>query len=101
MKRIVILGGGTGGTIAANRLRRVYGTGEAEIIVVDQDAEHVYQPGLLFVPFGRRTPVGSSGPAAGSCTPGSGSGRPGSTTSTCPPTRSISMTGPCSATTRW
>jgi sulfide:quinone oxidoreductase len=51
MKRIVILGGGTGGTIAANRLRHVYGTGEAEIIVIDRDDNHVYQPGLLFVPF--------------------------------------------------
>jgi NADH dehydrogenase FAD-containing subunit len=29
MKRIVILGGGTGGTIAANRLGRVYSAGEA------------------------------------------------------------------------
>jgi sulfide:quinone oxidoreductase len=56
MRRIVILGGGTGGTIAANRLRRVYGTGEAEIIVVDQDDGHVYQPGLLFVPFGLADP---------------------------------------------
>ena len=56
MKRIVILGGGTGGTIAANRLRRVYGTDDAEIIVVDQDDEHVYQPGLLFVPFGLADP---------------------------------------------
>jgi len=56
MKRIVILGGGTGGTIAANRLRRVYGTGEAEIIVIDQDDDHVYQPGLLFVPFGLAEP---------------------------------------------
>jgi len=57
MKRIVILGGGTGGTITANRLRRVYGTGEAEIVVVDQDDEHVYQPGLLFVPFGLADPA--------------------------------------------
>ncbi|HYB18173.1 MAG TPA: FAD/NAD(P)-binding oxidoreductase [Streptosporangiaceae bacterium] len=56
MKRIVILGGGTGGTIAANRLRRGYGTGDAEIIVVDQDDDHVYQPGLLFVPFGLADP---------------------------------------------
>jgi len=56
MKRIMILGGGTGGTIAANRLRRVYGTSEAEIVVVDQDDEHVYQPGLLFVPFGLAEP---------------------------------------------
>jgi sulfide:quinone oxidoreductase len=51
-KRIVILGGGTGGTLTANRLRRVYSTDEAEITVVDQDDHHVYQPGLLFVPFG-------------------------------------------------
>jgi sulfide:quinone oxidoreductase len=50
--RIVILGGGTGGTLTANRLRRLYSTAEAEIIVVDQDDRHVYQPGLLFVPFG-------------------------------------------------
>ena len=50
--RIVILGGGTGGTLTANRLRRLYSPEEAEIIVVDQDDRHVYQPGLLFVPFG-------------------------------------------------
>jgi sulfide:quinone oxidoreductase len=51
-KRIVILGGGTGGTMLANRLRRVYSPEEAEIAVVDRDDRHVYQPGLLFVPFG-------------------------------------------------
>jgi sulfide:quinone oxidoreductase len=52
MKRIVILGGGTGGTMMANRLRRVYTPEETEITVVDRDDTHVYQPGLLFVPFG-------------------------------------------------
>ena len=36
----------------ANRLRRMYAPGEAEITVVDRDDVHVYQPGLLFVPFG-------------------------------------------------
>ena len=51
-KRIVILGGGTGGTMTANRLRRRLGEDEAEIHVVDRDNLHVYQPGLLFVPFG-------------------------------------------------
>ena len=51
-KKIVILGGGTGGTLMANRLRRRYDPDEAEIHVVDQDDRHVYQPGLLFVPFG-------------------------------------------------
>jgi sulfide:quinone oxidoreductase len=50
--RIVVLGGGTGGTLVANRLRRVFGRTEAEITVVDEDDRHVYQPGLLFVPFG-------------------------------------------------
>jgi sulfide:quinone oxidoreductase len=49
--RIVILGGGTGGTLVANRLRRLYGH-DASITVVDRDDDHVYQPGLLFVPFG-------------------------------------------------
>jgi sulfide:quinone oxidoreductase len=51
-KRIVILGGGTGGTMVANRLRRRFDADEAEISVVDRDDRHVYQPGLLFVPFG-------------------------------------------------
>src|SRR5436190_17712666 len=49
---IVILGGGTGGTMAANRLRRRFAPDEAEIHVVDRDDRHVYQRGLLFVPFG-------------------------------------------------
>ena len=51
-KRIVILGGGTGGTMVANRLRRRFDADDAEIHVVDRDDRHVYQPGLLFVPFG-------------------------------------------------
>ena len=54
-RRVVILGGGTGGTLVANRLRRERGAGEVEIVVVDQDDRHVYQPGLLFVPFGLAT----------------------------------------------
>ena len=51
-KQIVIIGGGTGGTITANRLRRRFDPDDAEIHVVDRDDRHVYQPGLLFVPFG-------------------------------------------------
>jgi sulfide:quinone oxidoreductase len=53
--RIVILGAGTGGTLTANRLRRIYGD-SAEITVIDRDDRHVYQPGLLFVPFGLADP---------------------------------------------
>ena len=51
-RRIVILGGGTGGTIMANRLRRAHGAKEVEITVVDRSDRHVYQPGMLFIPFG-------------------------------------------------
>jgi sulfide:quinone oxidoreductase len=51
-KQIVILGAGTGGTMTANRLRRRLDQDRAEIHVVDRDDRHVYQPGLLFVPFG-------------------------------------------------
>ena len=50
--RVLILGGGTGGTLTANRLRRMYPAERMSIMVVDQDDRHVYQPGLLFVPFG-------------------------------------------------
>jgi sulfide:quinone oxidoreductase len=50
--RIVILGAGTGGTMMANRLRRAHPRDRVEIVVVDRDDDHIYQPGLLFVPFG-------------------------------------------------
>ena len=52
MKRLLILGGGTAGTMAANRLRKRLDRAEWEITVVDQSDAHVYQPGNLFVPFG-------------------------------------------------
>ncbi len=51
-RQLVILGGGTGGTMTANRLRRRFSEDDLTIHVVDQDGRHVYQPGLLFVPFG-------------------------------------------------
>jgi sulfide:quinone oxidoreductase len=54
--RIVIVGAGTGGTLTANRLHRRLGSA-AEIVVVDRDDRHVYQPGLLFVPFGLEEPT--------------------------------------------
>jgi sulfide:quinone oxidoreductase len=52
MKRIVILGAGTGGTMMANRLVRLLSDDGWRVTVVDRDDVHVYQPGLLFLPFG-------------------------------------------------
>ena len=56
MSRIVSLGAGTAGTIIANRLRRRFSreiwAGDITLTIVDQDDVHVYQPGLLFIPFG-------------------------------------------------
>jgi sulfide:quinone oxidoreductase len=56
MQRILVLGAGTGGTLAANRLRARHHPDDVQITVIDQDDSHVYQPGLLFVPFGLEHP---------------------------------------------
>jgi sulfide:quinone oxidoreductase len=68
-KQIVILGGGTGGTITANRLSRLH-DGKLSIHVVDRDDVHVYQPGLLFVPFGLSTVADIVRPRARQLRPG-------------------------------
>jgi len=52
MKRLLILGAGTAGTVMANRLSPVLDPEEWEITIVDQHEEHYYQPGFLFIPFG-------------------------------------------------
>ncbi|HXY38303.1 MAG TPA: FAD-dependent oxidoreductase [Vicinamibacteria bacterium] len=53
MKNLVILGAGTGGTTVARRLRRRL-PAEWTVSVVDPEPLHLYQPGLLFLPFGAR-----------------------------------------------
>jgi sulfide:quinone oxidoreductase len=52
MKRLLILGGGTAGTMVANKLRSRLDRQGWQITVVDANDDHLYQPGLLFVPFG-------------------------------------------------
>lgn len=52
MRRLLILGGGTAGTMVANKLRAAHPTSELAITVVDRDDVHHYQPGYLFLPFG-------------------------------------------------
>ncbi|HRG99122.1 MAG TPA: FAD/NAD(P)-binding oxidoreductase [Polyangiaceae bacterium] len=52
MKRAVILGAGTAGTMMANKLAKALPEDGWKIVVIDRDDQHVYQPGLLFLPFG-------------------------------------------------
>ncbi|MFC7363315.1 type III sulfide quinone reductase, selenoprotein subtype [Nocardioides astragali] len=51
MRKLVVLGAGTAGTMIVNKLRRRLGMQEWSITVVDQDDDHHYQPGYLFIPF--------------------------------------------------
>src|ERR1035437_4541561 len=55
MKKLLILGAGTGGTIMANKMRKLLAREEWEITIVDQNKTHYYQPGFLFIPFGMYT----------------------------------------------
>ncbi len=52
MKKLVILGAGTAGTIMLNKLSAVLDKNEWHITIVDQMETHYYQPGFLFIPFG-------------------------------------------------
>jgi len=47
MKRIVVIGGGSAGVMAANRMRRTLRRDEAEITVLERSDTHLYQPGLV------------------------------------------------------
>jgi len=52
MKKIVILGAGTAGTMMLNKLHNILDKEEWELTIVDQYKTHYYQPGFLFIPFG-------------------------------------------------
>ena len=51
MKRLLVLGAGTAGTMAINKLRPRLPEDEWEITVVEPSDIHHYQPGYLFLPF--------------------------------------------------
>src|SRR5689334_7815373 len=50
-QRILVLGGGVGGTIVANILARTLHPREASITLVDSTGKHVYMPMWLYMPF--------------------------------------------------
>lgn len=52
MKKLVILGAGTAGTMMLNKLNNEIDKNEWQITIVDQFETHYYQPGFLFIPFG-------------------------------------------------
>jgi sulfide:quinone oxidoreductase len=60
MKKILIVGGGMGGTILANNLARrltnELKTGKTSITMLSASEKHMYQPGLLYLAVGRITP---------------------------------------------
>ena len=57
-KRIVVLGGGSAGTMVANRLARQLGEEvkkrEVEITLIANTDKHIYQPGYLFIAFNEK-----------------------------------------------
>lgn len=56
MQRILIIGGGVGGTLTANllvkKLRRRIDRGEVSVALVDQTGTHTYQPGFMYIAMG-------------------------------------------------
>lgn len=52
MKKIVILGAGTAGTMMLNKLSKALDPKEWQLTIVDKEKTHYYQPGFLFIPFG-------------------------------------------------
>jgi sulfide:quinone oxidoreductase len=56
VKRVLILGGGVGGTLSANllarRLRRRIDRGDVDVTLVDEQGAHVYQPGFMYIAMG-------------------------------------------------
>jgi sulfide:quinone oxidoreductase len=56
LKTLLILGAGTAGTMIARKMVSKLDTHDWKVILVDKDEKHYYQPGFLFLPFGRYQP---------------------------------------------
>lgn len=56
MKRILVLGGGVGGTLVANlvsrKLKKQIAAGDVSVTVVDATGTHTYQPGFMYIAMG-------------------------------------------------
>lgn len=56
MRRLLVLGAGTAGTMVVNKLRHRLARVDWQITVVEPNDTHYYQPGYLFLPFGMYSP---------------------------------------------
>ncbi len=54
-QQILIVGGGVGGTIAANLLARHLEPQEARVTLIERTGKHAYMPGWLYLPFNHDT----------------------------------------------
>ncbi len=52
---VLVLGGGVGGLVTANRLRRKLDR-DQRVVLIDREARHVFSPSLLWLIVGRRKP---------------------------------------------
>ncbi|MBF0556312.1 MAG: NAD(P)/FAD-dependent oxidoreductase [Nitrospirae bacterium] len=57
MKRIVVIGGGSGGVMFSNRMRNAFTPDEVEITVIERSEKHFYQPAFTLVVFDLEDPV--------------------------------------------
>ena len=62
MKKLLILGAGTAGTMVANRMVRKLDLNQWQITLVDLNPTHYYQPDFLFLPFGMVSERGTAKP---------------------------------------
>jgi len=60
MQRVLVLGGGVGGTLTANlvarKLKARIAKGDAKVTVVDATGSHAYQPGYMYIAMGNERP---------------------------------------------
>ncbi len=68
-RSVLVLGGGVGGVVAANELRRRLDPRD-HVTVVEREARHLFQPSLAWLMVGRRRPEGISRPLGGLLSPG-------------------------------
>ena len=56
MHRVLVLGGGVGGTLVSHllvrKLHNEIARGEASVTLVDEKGQHVYQPGFMYIAMG-------------------------------------------------